>query len=73
MSHSPAVQRFIARLPPELAASFTKVQLDAVDLHFGMRHRVSHAIDWRRRIGLPFLKFYLVVLAGREDRGAERA
>jgi hypothetical protein len=59
-------------LPPEVAASFTTPQLDAVDLHFGMRHRVDHAINWRRRIGLPFMKFYLVVLAGRENRGAER-
>ncbi len=72
MAHSAAVQHFLARLPPEVAVTFTKTQLDAVDLHYGMRHRVNHAIDWRRRIGLPFLKFYLVVLAGREDRGAER-
>lgn len=71
MVHSLAVQRFLARMPPDAAASFTKAQLDAIDLHFGMRHRVDHAINWRARIGLPFLKFYFVLLAGREQRATE--
>jgi len=59
------VQVFLARLPPEVAGSFTPEQLAAIGLHFGMRHRVEHVIDWRAR----FLKFYFVVLAGRERRG----
>jgi len=70
MARNDPVQRFLARLPPDLAGSFTPAQLAAINLHFGMRHRADHAIDWRRRIGLPFLRFYFVLLAGREQRGA---
>jgi hypothetical protein len=29
---------------------------------------VDHAIDWRQRIRLPFAKFYVVLLAGKENR-----
>jgi hypothetical protein len=72
MPRSTAIQRFLARVKPELAASFTNEQLAAVELHFGMRHRVDHAIDWRKRVGLPFLKFYFVLLAGREQRATEK-
>lgn len=58
--------RFLARLEPALAASFTKAQLEAVELHFAMRSHVNHAIDWRRRFRLPGLRAYVVLLAGRE-------
>jgi hypothetical protein len=64
-----SIERFLGRLPADVAASFTPAQLAAIDLHFGMRHRARHAIDWRTRFGLPFLKFYFVVLAGREQNG----
>jgi hypothetical protein len=64
----PAVERFLARLPAELAGSFSAAQLEAVELHFGMRHRAAHAIDWRRRVRLGVARFYVVVLAGRERR-----
>ncbi len=70
---SPAICRFLARLAPELAASFSPAQLEAVELHFGMRHRVNHLIDWRRRVALPFAKFYVVLLAGRDERTGGRS
>jgi hypothetical protein len=57
---------FLARLPAALAARFDAEQLAAVELHFGMRHRTRHAIDIRRRLRLPFLRCYVVLLAGRE-------
>ncbi len=62
---SDPITRFLARLPPDVAGSFSAAQLAAISLHFGMRHRVDHAIDWRLR----FVKFYFVFLAGRESRG----
>ena len=52
------------------AERFDAEQLAAVELHFGMRSRTGHAIDWRRRVRLPFLRAYVVVLAGR-DRAAD--
>jgi hypothetical protein len=68
MARGPAIETFLARLPGELAASFSPAQLEAVELHFAMRHRPRHAIDWRRRVTLPFARFYVVFLAGREAR-----
>ncbi len=61
--------RFLQRLPPAVAARFDDEQLAAVELHFGMRHRTGHAIEWRRRVRLPFLNGYFVVLAGRDRAG----
>ncbi len=69
MAASPDITRFLARLPPSLAARFDIEQLAAVELHFAMRQRTRHAIDWRRRIKLPFLRGYVVVLAGRDRAG----
>lgn len=64
MPPSPALARFLAALPRDLARSFSEAQLAALDLHFGMRHRASHLIDWRRR----FARLYVVLLVGRDGR-----
>lgn len=69
MAASQDMQHFLTRLKPDLAARFDAEQLAAVELHFGMRHRIVHAIDWRRRVRLPFWRGYLVVLAGRDRVG----
>lgn len=70
---SPAVTRFLTRLDPDLAGSFSAEQLAAIDLHFGMRYRHHHLIDWRIRLPLPFSasgqRAYVVLLAG-TDRAA---
>ncbi len=71
MALSPVILRFLGRLNPELADSFSGEQLAAVEMHFGMRYRMRHMIDWRARIELPFIKLYLVVLAGRDRHRAE--
>lgn len=69
MAQSLDMRRFLGRLPPDLAASFSPAQLHAVELHFGMRHRTRHTIDWRRRIRLPFFAAYVVLLAGPDRAG----
>ncbi len=69
MAESQALRQFLARIGPAAAAGFTAEQLAAIELHFGMRYRVGHAVDWRKRVRLPFARFYVVVLAGREQRG----
>ena len=66
MARNPDMARFLTRLPPDLAASFSRAQLEAIELHFAMRCRVDHAIDWRQRLTLPGLRAYVVLLAGRE-------
>lgn len=69
MGRNPDMARFLARLSPALAASFSPEQLAAVELHFAMRHRLGHAIEWRRRIGFGRLHGYVVLLAGRDRAG----
>lgn len=69
MGTSTDISRFLARLPPKLAARFDAEQLAALELHFGMRHRAGHVVDWRRRVRLGFLRAYIVVLAGPERNG----
>ncbi len=65
------MSRFLNRLQPELAESFSREQLAALEMHFGMRYQPKHLIDWRRRIRLPFMSLYLVILAGDDGRRAE--
>lgn len=63
---SPAVTRFLTMLSRDLASSFSDAQLRAIDLHFGMRHRSHHTIDWRWRAGFARLRLYVVILVGRD-------
>lgn len=60
--------RFLGRLPPDVAASFTPEQLAALQLAFGMRYAMEHAVDVRRTVTLPWGRFYLVLLGGRDRR-----
>jgi hypothetical protein len=71
VAQSPVILRFLTRLNPELARSFSSEQLAAVEMHFGMRYPMKHLIDWRTRIRLPFMRMYLVVLAGQDRRMAK--
>jgi hypothetical protein len=75
-SHSPAdafIARFLARVPPDLRASFTATQLTAIQRAFGMRYTMEHALDLRRHVRLPWARYYLVVLCGRDHRPSESA
>jgi hypothetical protein len=65
-------RRFLAALPPDLAATFTPQQLMGVQRCFGLRHGGRHALDLRRSFWTPFGRFYLVLLAGPERRAPER-
>lgn len=60
--------RFLARIPTDVAASFTEQQLDAVQRAFGMRYSTDHVVDVRRSVRLPWGRFYVVLLAGRDHR-----
>lgn len=70
MPRSLAVIRFLETVPHDIAGSFTDAQLAAIDLHFGMRFRARHLIDWRGRFAIARLRLYAVLLIGR-DRYAE--
>ena len=62
------IRRFLARLRPDVAASFTPDQLAAVQLAFGMRYAAGHTVDLRRTMTLPWGRFYVVLLGGRDRR-----
>ncbi len=68
LSGNAFIARFLARVPREVAASFTPAQLQAVQRAFGMRYVMEHAIDQRRTLHLPWGRYYLVLLAGRDRR-----
>lgn len=63
---NPFLSRFLASIPRDVAGSFTPDQLAAVQRAFGMRFTVDHALDIRRSLRLPWGRFYLVLLFGRE-------
>ena len=71
-SKSRFLQRFLARTAPDVAASFTPAQLQAIHHAFGMRYAVGHSLDVRRSVALPWGRYYFVMLAGR-DRQPQRA
>jgi len=63
--------RFLGRVPAELRASFTPDQLTAIQHAFGMRYTMDHALDIRRHVRLPWARYYLVLLCGRDFRPRE--
>lgn len=67
----PFFSYFFRHLNPDIAATFTEAQLDAVKRAFGTRYSGSHAIDLR--LSLPLKRhYYLVVLGGKERRSPEK-
>lgn len=67
------IARFLARVPADLRASFTPAQLTAIQRNYGMRYTMDHALNLRRHVRLPWARYYLVVLCGRDYRPRERA
>ena len=68
----PFLKTFFARIPKDVAATFTAPQLDAVKRAFGARYRGAHAIDLRLSLPLWRRSIYLVFLAGAEQRRFDR-
>lgn len=70
--NDPFFQNFFADIPPEMGNTFSDDQLNAVKQAFGARSWGSHPVDIRYSTPIPFLRFYLVLLAGRERRSRQR-
>ncbi len=71
-AESAFLQRFMARVPADVASSFSPEQLAAVQRAFGMRYTVGHTLDVRRSVSLPWGRYYVVMMAGR-DRASPHA
>ena len=69
-SDQAVLEHYFKRLDPEVAASFTEAQREAIQTMFGARELAKHAVELRRSVPLPGgRRFYLVFLLGRERRG----
>lgn len=67
------LDHYFRRLDPEVAASFTAPQRDAIATMFGARGIARHAVEVRRSIPFPGgWRLYLVFLLGRERRTISR-
>lgn len=71
-TNDPFFREFFDRVPDDVAASFTDLQLDAIKLAFGARSRDSHAVDIRLSIPLLIRRVYVVFLVGGERRDDRR-
>ncbi len=62
------LNHYFKRLNPEVAASFTPEQRDAIMIMFGAREIARHSVEIRRSIPVGRRRFYLVFLMGPERR-----
>ena len=58
------LNHYLKRLNPEVAASFTAEQRDAIMTMFGARRIADHTSEVRRSISVGRCRFYLVFLMG---------
>ncbi|AFZ59809.1 hypothetical protein H6G54_05685 [Anabaena cylindrica FACHB-243] len=72
LHHDPFVQKILARIPTQIAATFTDAQLTELKKVF--IDRVSNSSKVDMRLSIPFFKrrFYLVLLMGKENRSQQR-
>ncbi len=67
------LEHYFRRLDPEVAASFSAEQRDAMATMFGARGIARHAVEVRRSVPFPGgRRLYLVFLLGRERRAISR-
>ncbi len=63
---------YFRRIEPQVAASFTSEQREAIHTMFGGREVARHAIDLRGSFPLGRRRYYLVFLFGRDRRRSLR-
>lgn len=67
-----ALERFLNRLPEDVAASFTTEQLSAMQAALQFTQWRRHPVDLRMTIPLLWKRFYVVLVAGPERRSKQR-
>ena len=66
------LKHYFKRLDPEVAASFTEGQREALKTLLGARGMAKHSVEIRRRLRLGKRRFYLVFLFGDDSRSRDR-
>lgn len=74
IKQDPTILKLLAKLPPQIADSYTKEQLMGIRVALGDRTWGKHFIDNRGTFALPFIKwrFYYVFLLGKNRRAYTR-
>ena len=74
VANQPAIKQLLARMPKEVANSFTDEQLTHLLTAIGSRSWGKHKFDLRGTFKLPFYqwRFYYVFLAGKNYRELSR-
>jgi uncharacterized membrane protein YfcA len=67
-----ALVRFLNDMPPQVAITLNPTQLEAIQQALAARAWRQHTIDIRLTVPVFARKFYLVVLAGKEQRSTPR-
>ncbi len=65
-------RRFLESMPEEVASSFTELQLETIEHALEGGKWRDHPVDVRLSIPVLRRRFYFVLLAGPEQRSAER-
>ena len=71
-SSEEVLQRYLKRLEPEVAESFTSEQREAIKTMLGAREVARHVVEIRRSIPFGRKRFYTVLLIGRDQRSLRR-
>ncbi|MEM9817949.1 MAG: hypothetical protein AAF827_16300, partial [Cyanobacteria bacterium P01_D01_bin.6] len=69
---NPALERFLRRLPEDIANSFTTEQLQALQGALQSTHWRQHPVDIRLTIPVLWKRFYFVLIAGPDRRSKRR-
>jgi hypothetical protein len=70
--NDPSVRQFLTKISPEVAATFTDAQLDGIRNALASRRWNRHPVDIRFSTPIPGLRFYIVLIAGKERRSRDR-
>lgn len=65
-------ERILERVHPEVRATFSQAQVEALRKALGNRIDKKHAVDLRLSVPLPGRSIYCVLLAGAEGRSHDR-
>lgn len=68
----PVFKQLFAKIPCEITDTFTQEQIEAIKKTFGSRSWNRHPLDLRFSVPFLGLRFYLVLLAGSEQRSKQR-
>jgi hypothetical protein len=68
----PAFEKFLAEISPEILATLTNEQIEAIYKGCGYTNKANHSLNYRVSIPIPGIKLHLLFLAGTEKRSQAR-